>query len=514
MLAVVAEMSPPFRGFLTVICAVGLAICALSLAGIWPFPSPWFPDPNFSSRNVEEVEKVLRRGKAAAASEAELGPAYSRTAIVGACWAGIAVLAFALYNLGINMWVLLSGDFLKLLVLTAPLGTTILGAVAISQIRHSRGRLYGMKLAVFDALLFPLLLLDALIVGAAVLGLRLYVASLVAGAPGAPTVVPPAWASYWWLGLVVLGVIVLGVIVLVDWLIIRAVWRGGNKPVNPGGVALPPVPGSAARTSPAWKILAIVGAVGLLVLAVPIGYMLLSIPRPTQTVPPAEPHSARPAFAARPSALTFGPVIERIIVPRQAGTNSHLDLDTGRILAVPPGVAEVLGNNDDHWQALRIPSESRPYQYISWLRQSGADLMAHRGQEVLGFDGYFCFANSGDAGDWDNWDGITPEQVVYVGKRLEWGRRYRANPALKEKPPEHVPGAPHTMRQGPQRDSGGGPIVTVLTREQSVTYYFRTREGASGLLQIAGFTGDPPGVKIRYKLVRNVAEDVSPGSSQ
>ncbi|MDQ3441503.1 MAG: hypothetical protein M3478_14260, partial [Planctomycetota bacterium] len=47
---------------------------------------------------------------------------------------------------------------------TAPFGATILGLIAISQIRQSAGRLYGMPLAIFDTLLFPLLLLDALIV--------------------------------------------------------------------------------------------------------------------------------------------------------------------------------------------------------------------------------------------------------------------------------------------------------------------------------------------------------------
>jgi hypothetical protein len=46
-----------------------------------------------------------------------------------------------------------------------------------------------------------------------------------------------------------------------------------------------------------------------------------------------------------------------------------------------------------------------------------------------------------------------------------------------------------------------------LTREQSVTYYFRTREGVSGLLQIAGFTDTPRGVKIRYKLVQKVPQN-------
>jgi hypothetical protein len=46
------EWSGPFRVPLIVICALGLAICALSLAGFWPFPSPLFPEPNFSSRNI------------------------------------------------------------------------------------------------------------------------------------------------------------------------------------------------------------------------------------------------------------------------------------------------------------------------------------------------------------------------------------------------------------------------------------------------------------------------------
>lgn len=42
-----------------------------------------------------------------------------------------------------------------LLGLTAPLGTTILGIIGIVQIRASAGRLYGLGLAWFDALLFP-----------------------------------------------------------------------------------------------------------------------------------------------------------------------------------------------------------------------------------------------------------------------------------------------------------------------------------------------------------------------
>jgi hypothetical protein len=62
---------------------------------------------------------------------------------------------------GASGWLLLflgqSGFYL------AAIGATMLGWVAISQIRRSAGKLRGMKLAVFDGLLFPLLALNGLI---------------------------------------------------------------------------------------------------------------------------------------------------------------------------------------------------------------------------------------------------------------------------------------------------------------------------------------------------------------
>jgi serine/threonine protein kinase len=143
LLAVVLELSRarvvPFKGFLILVCILGLLICALSLAGLWPFPSPWFPEPNFSSRN-------LRRGKVDL--ETERQPHFSRTAMVGALWAPLFFLAAALFlthstvvagepNSPPPVWQLLLGFTLLPLGLTAPFGTTILGGIAISQIRHS-----------------------------------------------------------------------------------------------------------------------------------------------------------------------------------------------------------------------------------------------------------------------------------------------------------------------------------------------------------------------------------------
>ena len=36
------------------------------------------------------------------------------------------------------------------------------------------------------------------------------------------------------------------------------------------------------------------------------------------------------------------------------------------------------------------------------------------------------------------------------------------------------------------------------------TYLFKTREGATGIFRIVGFTDEPKGMKIRYKLVQNL----------
>jgi hypothetical protein len=47
--------------------------------------------------------------------------------------------------------------------IAAPFGTTILGGIALTQIRHSAGRLYGLGLALADTLLFPILLIDLVI---------------------------------------------------------------------------------------------------------------------------------------------------------------------------------------------------------------------------------------------------------------------------------------------------------------------------------------------------------------
>ncbi|MCC6824059.1 MAG: serine/threonine protein kinase, partial [Verrucomicrobia subdivision 3 bacterium] len=60
--------SVPLKVTLIATCIVGLAICVLQLVGVWPFASPWFPEPNFSSRNLRGTESQSASEPPAAAS--------------------------------------------------------------------------------------------------------------------------------------------------------------------------------------------------------------------------------------------------------------------------------------------------------------------------------------------------------------------------------------------------------------------------------------------------------------
>jgi predicted Ser/Thr protein kinase len=100
-----------------------------------------------------------------------------------------------------------------LLGLTAPFGTTICGIIGISEIRRSQGRVYGMPLALADALLFPLLALTALMA--------------FAGYGIAITVLPTV--QHAGLFAAALG---LCLAVVVDALLVFLVWRSVQKPID------------------------------------------------------------------------------------------------------------------------------------------------------------------------------------------------------------------------------------------------------------------------------------------
>ena len=118
----------------------------------------------------------------------------------------------------------------------APFGATLLGWIAVSQIRRSAGKLYGLWLAVFDGLLFPLLVLDFLIWAALIAIGRILVQEMG-----------------WHLGqadlLAFVFLAMLGISAFVDWLIIRAVWRAVNSQPDEAGVNVAPATRRTSRVA-------------------------------------------------------------------------------------------------------------------------------------------------------------------------------------------------------------------------------------------------------------------------
>ena len=126
-------------------------------------PSPWVSAK--STIEPSSSRQMPQHGIAARISKA---------AVAGAAWAPLilsvllTVICFRVQESGREFsgpawWQETSGLHSAGVGFTAPFGTTILGCVALTQIRNSAGRVYGLGLALFDALLYPLLALDGLI---------------------------------------------------------------------------------------------------------------------------------------------------------------------------------------------------------------------------------------------------------------------------------------------------------------------------------------------------------------
>jgi len=288
--------------------------------------------------------------------------------------------------------------------------------------------------------------------------------------------------------------------------------------VGPHGTAV--LPGAAANPSGSgsggWKVAALIIVTVLLILATSIGAILLAIgisnmkardrANHERAVAIQQVEEARRVAASRQ--LAFGPTIEQTIQARAAGTNQFLDLDTGTLLTPAPEIASILaaqpGEDENRlWQALDIPTDSSRFRYIAWLRESGADLMFAGDGKIIGFDGVFALAHGDNSTNWNDWDSLSPEQTREAVNVLDWFRRAtEARSFGQPAPPGPVTGG--IINSAFQLDSqiGGGPLVNLLTREQSELWFFKTREGANGVLQIME-SNAPNTVKIRYQLVKS-----------
>jgi hypothetical protein len=190
--------------------------------------------PGGSRREEAQTKRGKPNESLLTSSPTNQEPRFSRTAIVGACWTPFFILAAGLFfavktvvvvsagapSPGPAWWPAVLSITLLPLGLTAPFGATILGWVAVSQIRRSAGKLHGLWLAMFDGLFFPLLALDALIfiIGWFAAG------QMVSGAFGDT---PDAGGKTTLFFVIWLSGATLAAAIL-DWLIIRRVWRAVN----------------------------------------------------------------------------------------------------------------------------------------------------------------------------------------------------------------------------------------------------------------------------------------------
>ncbi|MBI3850194.1 MAG: serine/threonine protein kinase [Verrucomicrobia bacterium] len=169
------------------------------------------------------------------------------------------------------------------------------------------------------------------------------------------------------------------------------------------------------------------------------------------------PRDNFPIKASTPT--TFGPVIERTIndLDEQQG-NEALGLLTGKLLSLPAEMGK--------W-----PQQSR----MDWLRTNQVDLLVDYAKQRWALIGFGW--KVGDLSD-DGWERIVPgglEAALAAGTRL---LEPRTNPS-------------------------GSFHLLPTNAPTPLTLAFQTPTGDRGVLQIIGFTDNPRGVKIRYKLVQN-----------
>jgi len=232
-------------------------------------------------------------------------------------------------------------------------------------------------------------------------------------------------------------------------------------------------------------------------------------------LPPAyanHPGGSDPIEAPVVNQLVFGPVNEVDLQARSGDTNQFLDLDKQQLLTPSTDITSALSGTaaDRWWEALDIPVDSHRYIYPTWLKENGADLLYAGEGKIIGFDGVFAVAHGNSSTNWDDWEGITPEQVQIGVERdgasaNAWkSARDAAEARLRGKPAPPIRQSNFAFHPAAQLDSSepGGPVVNLLTRDQSVTWFFKTREGAEGILQLVSFPTEPATAKIRYKLLQ------------
>ncbi|MCK4282999.1 MAG: hypothetical protein KAX44_01685, partial [Candidatus Brocadiae bacterium] len=168
-------------------------------------------------------------------------------------------------------------------------------------------------------------------------------------------------------------------------------------------------------------------------------------------------HLSPSVSSADPDVLTFGPVIERVVNDDNADKDMFIDLDYGRLSSPPE---DLRGKGAE--------------AQLAWCRKKWVDAVADCAASVRGLAGFDMLVVPIPNATWRAW----PDEVPGLRELLELRREESAPLPARRR-----------------------PVLMSAKGELPATFVFGTREGGMGILQIVGFTEEPPGVKIRYKMV-------------
>ena len=165
----------------------------------------------------------------------------------------------------------------------------------------------------------------------------------------------------------------------------------------------------------------------------------------------------------RNSQAVFGPAIERVVNDiSERRDNGALRLSSGQLLTLPAPARELNAR-------------------LTWMEANAADL-------ILDFTAnqHLVLAKGMKLGDFEarRWDGATPEDIAKALQSTAAGF-------------------------GRVADSGEGEYWLTQQPVFPVTLAFETAGHQRGLMQIMGFTDNPRGARIRYKLVQDSSSSIA-----
>ena len=148
--------------------------------------------------------------------------------------------------------------------------------------------------------------------------------------------------------------------------------------------------------------------------------------------------------------IAFAPISEFVIYDKVESGDYLIDFDRGITLSMP---------KDFEWN-----SENA----LEWTEENGVDAGGATQEEIHGLIG---------------WD------IIVLPCSNDYWETAKANSLFNQQ-------AWQLLKEG------GSQVYMTAKGELPQTYMFKTREGSIGILQILGFTDNPKGVRIRYKIIQ------------